>query len=237
MFSHCEQRRNVSAPEAINGVLDLRSWDFERSGHVRLDGEWLLNWRSFEVVPEEARIARVPGVWNELPASAEAPEPRLSPHGFGVYSLRILLSGEQALIFKILDVSTAYEVRVNGELLARAGQIGTTAVETRAGSLPTLTEPRMLGPVVDLTIRAANFDERSGGVWDSIRMGSVADLRNYTRKREWSDITLFAGFQIIGMYYLVLFLLQRSDRSGLFFGLFCMILSTRVIIVGERTIF
>lgn len=224
-------------PEAKAGLLDLREWDFEQDGHIRLDGEWLFNWGSFDIAPETAMIAQVPGVWTELPDPGASGNGKLPAHGFGVYRLRILLPGEQRLVFKTLDVSTAYDLLVNGESLARAGRVGSTAMETRAGSVPTLSEPRTLGPVIDLTIRAANFDERNGGVWDSVRMGRPADLRTYTRMREWSDITLFAGFQIIGLYYLVLFLLQRSDRSGLFFGLFCMILALRVVIVGERTIF
>jgi hypothetical protein len=29
---------------AVEGVLDLRSWDFERNGSVNLDGEWAFYW-------------------------------------------------------------------------------------------------------------------------------------------------------------------------------------------------
>jgi hypothetical protein len=31
-------------PEAIEGVLDLRDWDFEKDGSINLGGEWAFFW-------------------------------------------------------------------------------------------------------------------------------------------------------------------------------------------------
>ena len=31
-------------PQAINGILDLSSWDFDKQGAVKLEGEWKFFW-------------------------------------------------------------------------------------------------------------------------------------------------------------------------------------------------
>lgn len=36
----CKKKDIVTSPVAINGVIDLRDWDFEKDGEVNLDGEW-----------------------------------------------------------------------------------------------------------------------------------------------------------------------------------------------------
>lgn len=34
-------------PAARNGILDLRSWDFENNGNIELNGEWEFYWKNF----------------------------------------------------------------------------------------------------------------------------------------------------------------------------------------------
>jgi|GEM_PF-6153253 len=57
-------------PEAVDGVLGLESYSFERDGELSLSGEWELYWQALlepgvfaDAVP--AGYARVPGTWNE----------------------------------------------------------------------------------------------------------------------------------------------------------------------------
>ncbi len=32
-------------PKAVTGILDLTSWDFDRDGALKLDGEWEFFWQ------------------------------------------------------------------------------------------------------------------------------------------------------------------------------------------------
>ena len=72
-----------AAPLTNDGILDLRNWNFETDGALRLDGEWLIIWREF-VAPEDfanhdsietarraarlarRQISRHPFRWNRL---------------------------------------------------------------------------------------------------------------------------------------------------------------------------
>ena len=40
LLSSCVAESKREAPVAVNGVIDLSDWDFERDGPVELKGEW-----------------------------------------------------------------------------------------------------------------------------------------------------------------------------------------------------
>jgi len=47
IFNACKQNiTDTTAPVAVNGVLDLRTWDFERKGPTTLSGNWEFYWHS-----------------------------------------------------------------------------------------------------------------------------------------------------------------------------------------------
>ena len=42
----CAQERRAQ-PKAVDGILDLSDWDFEKDGIVELGGEWRFVWNQF----------------------------------------------------------------------------------------------------------------------------------------------------------------------------------------------
>jgi len=52
----CVANRTAAPPRAVDGVFDLRQWDFERDGAVNLEGDWLFYWRALaaEITPERS---------------------------------------------------------------------------------------------------------------------------------------------------------------------------------------
>ena len=63
---------NIDSPEAKNGVLDLRQWDFDKDGQVELTGEWEFYWSTHlapedfadSAKPQKTGLIKVPSVWN-----------------------------------------------------------------------------------------------------------------------------------------------------------------------------
>jgi len=81
---------NPSSPKVKLGVLDLRNWEFETMGQVRLDGEWEFHWKKLHAeIAADAKKAYigVPGRWSASRISGKD----LGPHGYGTYRLTILL--------------------------------------------------------------------------------------------------------------------------------------------------
>jgi hypothetical protein len=60
----------AALPSASDGVLDLRTYDFDKEGPVKLQGEWLFWWgrlgRHYETLGEPTHEIEVPGVWTAL---------------------------------------------------------------------------------------------------------------------------------------------------------------------------
>ena len=60
-------------PVAVQGQLDLRDWDFEKNGSVKLSGEWIFYWKKLltpknfksTTLPGMTGFFKVPGFWND----------------------------------------------------------------------------------------------------------------------------------------------------------------------------
>lgn len=113
------------APEAVKGVLDLSDWDFKQDGPVKLKGEWAFYWQQHlgpdELSKSTAPFMRVPDFWHNY--NREGFE--FTGEGFATFHLSVLLNGKkESLALRVMEISTAYTLFVNGRELASAGVPG-----------------------------------------------------------------------------------------------------------------
>ena len=95
-------------PAARNGILDLRSWDFENNGNIELNGEWEFYWKNFlppdtppEEYPSPSSLISVPGPWKSTVIGDET----LSEVGYATYRLIILLPEKSSETMQLALVS------------------------------------------------------------------------------------------------------------------------------------
>ncbi|MCP4133219.1 MAG: hypothetical protein GY754_19785, partial [bacterium] len=129
-------------PLVKKGVLDLRQWDLEKDGPVKLRGEWEFYWKEFRdpgassensAESHEKNYIEVPGVWNGHKAGGE----KLPGEGFASYRMVIYFNKySKPLAFKFLDTSTAFKCYLNGKELAKAGITGKSAEEMKPAFVP-----------------------------------------------------------------------------------------------------
>jgi diguanylate cyclase (GGDEF)-like protein len=86
----------------------------------------------------------------------------------------------------------------------------------------------------EIVIQVSNFYHRSGGILESIIIGSEKHILDLRSKNIAYELFLFGGLLIIGLYHLALFSFRKRDYSALYFGLFCLLIASRTILVGER---
>lgn len=108
-------------PNATQGVLDLRSWDFKNSRTIPLNGEWEFYPEAFftheDFVRSKARqphYVQVPGDWrNAFPQSEQAS----SSFGYGTYRLRILVDQplNESYAFWIREIQASSQLEINGQ--------------------------------------------------------------------------------------------------------------------------
>ncbi|TGK28948.1 adenylate/guanylate cyclase domain-containing protein [Leptospira gomenensis] len=231
---------NKIPPRAEKGILDLRDWDFNSDGLVKLDGEWSFVWKRFLLskpeITEEAPsyFVTVPDNWNSYSAIPDMDSK--AAYGYGTFSLKILLNEQRkdALILRFQDVGTAGAVWVDGQKLIRSGVVGTDENSSRPQYLPRYAEFQPQSNEVLIQVEVSNFHHFKGGIWETIRIGSKKEIQDYRENRWTTEMFLFGSITIMTFYHFGLFFLRRKDASSLYFGLFCLVIVVRLLTTGER---
>jgi len=225
-------------PMIHQGQLDLSSWDLAEHGPIALNGEWAFYWNRL-LTPTDFRDGRndlvagyltVPKVWTDFEYQGKP----VGGTGYGTYRLHIQLNrGDQRLGLKLLSISTAFRLWVNGQEVAGAGQVGRDETRSHPLYLPQTVYFDVDRPALDIVMQVSNFHHRRGGIWDIVELGTESQIQRL--RLQGIGIALFLGgaLLIMALYHFGLFALRPVERSTLYFGLACLWLSLNVVITKE----
>lgn len=226
---------------AVNGVLDLREWDFEQQGSVELDGEWHLYWKV--LVPADTggvRIAAhtpvrapVPAVWNACTSNGEA----LGRAGYGTYHLRIAVGDRRGILaMKMPEVYTAYELWVDGHKAGACGVVGTSREAMTPRQIPQTFLLKPQSDTVDVRLLVSNYDYAVGGLWRSVSLGSDQRVMNANSFLNALYMALYGILLILGGYHLWLFFNEKRGKGYLYFGALCLGVMTVSFFIGDHVL-
>jgi hypothetical protein len=114
----CAGETSKNVPLANKGILDLRSWDFERDGKTSLYGEWEFYYKQF-ISPAEFKESKnsipdyisIPALWS----TKKVNEIELSNQAYATYRLKLFVKeNPQPYGLRIGDMYSAYTLYVNG---------------------------------------------------------------------------------------------------------------------------
>jgi signal transduction histidine kinase len=242
IFNSCKQIiSDTTAPEVVNGVLDLRTWNFDQKGPVTLSGKWEFYWKSLlqpddfdtENPPVVSGFIEVPADWNGFDVNGK----KIGGDGYATYRLKILL-GEtsERMAFKFLDMAVAFSVYVNGNQLTSAGVPGKTRDTTVPQFHPHVVDFKPDSYRLDVIIQVSNFHHRKGGAWEPIHLGLAHDIRAVRQNALYFNFFIVGSILIMGIYHLVFFTLRKKEKCALYFGISCFLIATRSFLTGERYI-
>lgn len=170
-----EQFYTSQPSRPVDGVLDMRGVDLDKSSSFFLDGQWQLYPGTFvshediQGMDIDSRLIQVPGDWESVmnPDSG-------SSYGYGTYRLRILIDPlRQPVTFWFSGIQASSEVIINGNEVGMIGQPAANAGAYKPFNVPYTASYGIVGTTeIELLIRVANFDEPfNGGITRSIRFG------------------------------------------------------------------
>jgi signal transduction histidine kinase/ActR/RegA family two-component response regulator len=217
-------------PVARNGVLDLRNQDlFGRS--FSLNGEWGFFWN--QLLPPDSLSAATPSyvpfpaLWKDLLVNGQ----KIPSQGYATYTLRILLPAKRPRIG--MEVSEAYssmKIYVNGVVQVQLGEPATTEENaTPFFANKTIALPNGERDTLVLVVQIANFWHARGGVYKPILIGDKDELFLKKNRDAAYDFTLAGCLFMGGLFFLGLYLFGRNDKTILYFSLFCMLYSYRMV--------
>ncbi len=236
-----EKRSGKEPPIAVAGVLDLRGWDFTADGPLVLRGEAEFYWMRY-LKPDDFRTpgkagspdyVMIPGTWKgQLLKEEKLPGP-----GHATYRLTVLLNnGADILAMKILEMSEAHQIFINGAIMDARGVIGTDLATSKpAYSRETMSFSARGTDRLEIIINASNYLEKLGA--GEILLGRDADILDARERSVAADLFLFSTILLMGLYHISMFLFRRKDRSPLYFGIYCMLIAYFTLYNGERFVF
>ncbi|QMV45199.1 response regulator [Cohnella cholangitidis] len=221
-------------PHAVQGVLDLRGWNFDSKRSITLDGEW-------EFFPQRLIMQEGLDLENDLrPDYIQVPgkwKPSLSPDsssqfGYGSYRLKILVDSahqDQSYGFRMNRISNSSEFYVNGRLIAHAGKPSSHSAEYTPSSLPYTEFYTTDSDVLDIVIHVSNYSNPvRGGIVHAIKFGDGQAIENEKWFSIGAQLIVCFLFFLHAVYACILYFVGQPQKILLTFILLniCAILMT-----------
>lgn len=222
--------------KASKGVLDLSKVDLRDSYH-ELSGEWEFYWEELAhpstLDHKEKDYFAFPALWKDGVTKSGV---ELSSAGYATYRLKVVLppaSQLPDLSINISEMYSSYRLYYNGFEIASNGKVGKTETTTQEDWMPyTLTLGRYTD-TLEFVIQIANFRHIKGGSREPIILG---DRKKLTAQRDFNfsyDFLLSGSLIMGGLFFLGLYLFGQHEKSVLYFALFCITFSYRMVGSGE----
>jgi class 3 adenylate cyclase len=179
------------------------------------------------------RFSYVPSSWKtELDESGA----EYGRDGLATYRLRILLSEKyigRDLAIRIPEIASGYKLFVNGYLSAEQGQVRADFLNTKAFIKPRLLKLRG-EKELNLVFQISNFGYNDGGFWSAVQFGLEEAITRDLYLSLAKETFLFGAILIMGLYHIGFYFFRRSEKSILYFSIFCFLIAVRTIVTGNR---
>nr|PJZ94765.1 adenylate/guanylate cyclase domain-containing protein [Leptospira ellisii] len=237
---HCMGESNRPQVSAIEGKMDLSSWDFEVFGPIALQGDWIFRWNEFadrsEDRPEKNRTMPVPKAWTRIQNAEGKNYPGT---GIATYFLKVSLpkSNEPQRLALLAETSeTAYEIWIDEKKIGSQGVPAETAErsvpEWNVKIFPFQIESREF----QIRVPLSNFYHARGGLTARLILGTEEQIIRLRERRMTVDVFLFGFLVAMALYHFTLYFLRKKDAALLYFGILCFVFCFRELSTGQNLI-
>jgi len=137
-------------------------------------------------------------------------------------------------MLRLPNANSALRVYAADAKIAEIGQVSANKESYRPSNKLALPEFPVSGETLEIILQIANFSTPYIGTWDSPILGT-ANALSKKRSGDLISTSLISGaLLIMGLYHLGLFLLRKKDLTSLLFGIICLLMTVRNLIMGER---
>jgi signal transduction histidine kinase len=232
----CKQTESLQLPEVKNGVLDLREFKNFDQSKINLDGEWLFSYGNLVLPIDETNLktfhkAPVPSSWTKYIENYPS-------FGYGTYHLTIYLpSPPQNLSLKVYDMGTSYNLYLDGMLIGNKGKVGSEANDHQGELKSDIYDLNSNDSILQITFHISNYSHSRGGFWRSIYLAKRNQLIKERENNIALNLFLVGLFLLISIYNLSLYTFRPKERILLYFSIFSIIISIRVLLTEEKFIY
>ena len=154
----------------------------------------------------------------------------LYPLGYATYRLELQFEeGHPPASLMIDDMFTSYRLYVNGVLVSANGKVATSVGEYEPGWVPSVVDLPVDTNRYELILQLANFLHSKGGIKEPILLGTTDSIRAYDLQKKAYSLMLTGSLILGGLFFMGLFWFGRHDKAMLYFSLFCLVYTYRII--------
>ncbi|WP_419889703.1 histidine kinase [Paenibacillus xylanexedens] len=225
-------------PMARQGILDMAGVEWTNQSVIPLDGEWefypeqLLSPQQIKLDHSQPVMIQVPGNWDDKRISRGYP---MNGKSYGTYRLivRNVPQGELLAIAKRY-VRFSDAMYVDGKLMSRSGQPGTSAASYVPRNEPYTIYFHPERTEIEVVLQVANFDFRSGGIYNSIDLGQGSHMEARAIIQSGLELLIMGIVVIFGLLFFYLYVRLHRDGIQLLYALFFIGFALTVVTNGER---
>lgn len=228
-------------PKVERGQYTIISDQIEKR-NIDLDGNWefynqaLLSPADFnneENLPKMTCFLPLPSPWTKN----ISPELKMNGQGFGTYRIKVINPDKASeLGLYVKNIVSSYRLYVNGVEQGSNGVPGTDKQNTIPESVPKLITFSSDTSAIEIILQVSNFHQSKGGPISSITIGKTENLVRKASVMQFFDILLLGSMLIMALFHIGMFFYFRKGHSPLLFGIFCLLISIRILITSEQFI-
>lgn len=219
LVSHGLFSQQITSDEVIDArKINLSTSSFSIHGSCLYFENQLLS-------PQECRSAN--GVRINFPGLFKTNE-KDDGIGYATYLLTVLIpAGEKNLALSLPQMYSSYKLWANGNVIAQNGVVAKSENECIPQWRPQTVSFQIQSDTLSLVLQIANFHHAKGGVKESIYLGKP-ELMNFKRSvsvvsKSVESLSLF----IIGIFFLLIYLIRHRGKATLYFSLLTLTWSVR----------
>ncbi|HAM81967.1 hybrid sensor histidine kinase/response regulator [Ornithinibacillus bavariensis] len=228
-------------PEAVNGVLDLRDWEFSESQTIRLNGEWDF-YPDILLEPSDLNNSEALSGQRELETTENWKSlAKNSAYKVGTYHLRILLHPKDLLEtygFRVNSIPTSSKFFIDGRLLGGSGNPSEVLQDYTPQNQPYSLSYTTDKDHIDVLIQVAH-SESSGTIlpFKTINFGLDSAVSKETLFWIMIQITVAAILFTLAVYAILLYMIGIKQRVLVYFFLLMINGMLIVLVSDDRLLF
>jgi len=243
MILCCE---NGFSQSVQKGIATFPDTTIKNPSNLNLSGEWQFHYGGFlsaqemrALKPSEKYYVKVPSNWADSNTNGK----KWPVFGAGTYYLRIVLDTAslgaiRSFAFYVGDITTAYKIYVNGQLVMKLGKTSTSAAGSQPMFCPQLGTFCSNQDTLNVIMHVSNyFYPHFSGVSRSILFGREDTIRTTVLFRRAMSVFLLSIYAILFLFQLLVYLTNRKEKSHLMIALLSVFFYCNLMLNGELTIF
>ena len=219
-------------------ILDLRQSSLNLSSGHELMLDWEFYWEQFLLADDfNQGHGKLSGVLSQRELNKNERifyQNQGLSKGFLTMRAHLLLPARpQSYTVFVPRQGVAYKIWLDGRLVASVGKLGTDAESSESYLESTSFELQAKAGANEIIVQLSNFSAFSSGIHRPLKLFSPPSFMSQQRMIMLLDFFLCGAVLVMSFYHFALYLIRRSEPAALFFGVFCLIIGVRSLIVSD----